>query len=220
MTIRALAFDLDGTLIDSIADLARAANAARADLDLPPLAEATVESYVGDGAHSLVARTLADDYAAPWTDAPEQQHAMQRFDLHYKAGLTIATRFYPQVQETLHALHELGLPLAIVTNKPERYTLPLLRELGVSEQFDVIVGGDTLPERKPSALPLQHVLDRFGVAEDEMLMVGDSKNDILAARAAGCPVVAVAYGYGSDVSALGADHVIERFSDLLEFVDS
>ncbi|AOX99342.1 phosphoglycolate phosphatase [Jeongeupia sp. USM3] len=220
MTIRALAFDLDGTLVDSIADLARAANAARADLGLPPLAEATVESYVGDGANSLVARTLADDHGAQWRNSPEQQQAMQRFDIHYKAGLTIATRFYPKVQETLHALHERGLPLAIVTNKPERYTLPLLRELGVSEQFEVVVGGDTLPERKPSALPLQHVLERFGVAGDEMLMVGDSKNDILAARAAGCPVVAVEYGYGSDVASLGADHIIASFAELLEFVEA
>ncbi|BCL75319.1 phosphoglycolate phosphatase [Jeongeupia sp. HS-3] len=219
MTIRAFAFDLDGTLVDSIADLARAANAARADLGLSALAEAAVESYVGDGAHSLVARTLADDHDADWTNTPEQQEAMQRFDLHYKAGLTIATRFYPKVQETLHALHELGLPLAIVTNKPERYTLPLLRELGVSEQFDVVVGGDTLAERKPSALPLQYVSERLGVAADEILMVGDSKNDILAARAAGCPVVAVEYGYGSDVHALGADRVIGVFSELLEFVE-
>ncbi|UXY14378.1 phosphoglycolate phosphatase [Chitiniphilus purpureus] len=219
MTLRAFAFDLDGTLIDSIADLAHAANAARADLGLPPLPQATVQGFVGDGAASLVARTLAGEHAANWHGTPEQQQAMARFDAHYKAGLTIATRFYPEVQETLHTLHELGYRLAIVTNKPERYTLPLLRELGVSERFDVIIGGDTLTEKKPSPLPLQHVLDTLGLTPAQLLMVGDSKNDVLAAKAAGTPSVLVSYGYGHDVHALGADHVIRFFSELLEFID-
>ncbi|GAA5787176.1 phosphoglycolate phosphatase [Chitiniphilus shinanonensis] len=219
MTIRAFAFDLDGTLVDSIADLARAANAARADLGLPPLAEETVQGFVGDGAASLVARTLAGDHAANWHNTAEQQQAMARFDVHYKAGLTIATRFYPEVQETLHSLHELEYPLAIVTNKPERYTLPLLRELGISERFDVIVSGDTLAEKKPSPLPLQFVLERLSLSPEQLLMVGDSKNDVLAAKAAGTPSVLVSYGYGRDVQEMGADHVIRFFSEVLEFID-
>ncbi|WP_255989384.1 phosphoglycolate phosphatase [Chitinolyticbacter albus] len=219
MTIRAFAFDLDGTLVDSIADLARAANAARADLKLPALPEDVVRSYVGDGSMSLVARTVHADPEAVWTGSELERAGMARFDEHYKAGLTLATRFYPEVQETLHALHELGFPLAIVTNKPERYTLPLLRELGVSERFEVIVGGDTLAEKKPSPLPLQHVAERLGVATGEMLMVGDSKNDILAAKAAGCPNVVVHYGYGDGIETLGADRIIRFFSELLEFAE-
>lgn len=219
MDIKAFAFDLDGTLVDSIADLARAANAARADMALAPLAQSTVASYVGDGASSLVARTLADSHAAEYTGTALQKEAMALFDRHYKQGLSIDTTFYPQVQMTLSRLHELGFPLAIVTNKPERYTLPLLRELGVSERFEVVVAGDTLTEKKPSAMPLLHVAQALNINPEEMLMVGDSKNDVLAAHAAGCPVVAVSYGYGSNLDDLGADRVIHHFADLLEFVD-
>jgi phosphoglycolate phosphatase len=219
MSIEAIAFDLDGTLIDSIHDLARAANAARADLGLAPLAQETVESYVGDGAASLVARVLADSMEAQFTSTPQQVEGMQQFNLHYRAGLTIATKFYPKVQETLHALHERGLPLAIITNKPERFTLPLLRELGIFEHFDVIVAGDTLPERKPSALPLQHVANQLGIEIGHLLMVGDSKNDVLAAQNAGCPAILVSYGYGDALESLGADAIIHRFDQIYDFID-
>ncbi|GGP24287.1 phosphoglycolate phosphatase [Silvimonas amylolytica] len=219
MEIKAFAFDLDGTLVDSIADLARAANAARADLGLAPLTEARVASYVGDGASSLVARTLADDHGAEFTGTALQKEAMNHFDMHYKRGLTIDTTFYPQVQITLSRLHERGFPLAIVTNKPERYTLPLLRELGVSEHFEVVVAGDTLPHKKPSPEPLLHVAARLGISPTELLMVGDSKNDVLAAQAAECPVIAVSYGYGGQMDDMGADRVIHHFADLLEFID-
>ncbi|WP_028454852.1 phosphoglycolate phosphatase [Chitinilyticum litopenaei] len=218
MTITAFAFDLDGTLVDSIHDLARAANAMRAELGLPALDSATVEGYVGDGSASLVARTLADDHAAEYTGTAEQHKAMALFNAHYLAGLTIATKFYPRVQEVLHTLHERGVPLAIVTNKPERFTLPLLREMGVFEHFDVIVGGDTASDKKPAAAPILLAAEKLGVPVDQLLMVGDSQNDILAARAAGCPVVAVSYGYGEDAGALGADSVIHDFRELLEFL--
>ncbi|WP_035057172.1 phosphoglycolate phosphatase [Andreprevotia chitinilytica] len=219
MPITALAFDLDGTLVDSIADLARAANLARADLGLAPLEVATVESYVGDGAASLVARTLANDYAAEFTGTSSQKEAMARFDTHYKQGLKIATEFYPAVQETLHTLHQRGYPLAIVTNKPERFTLPLLALLGIHEHFDCVVAGDTLPQKKPSAEPLLHVADKLGVPPGEMLMVGDSKNDLLAARAAGSPVVMVDYGYGENVADMAADAVISNFGELLDVIE-
>ncbi|QLG87911.1 phosphoglycolate phosphatase [Chitinibacter bivalviorum] len=219
MSIQAIAFDLDGTLVDSLQDLARAANAARSDLGLTPLATATVESYVGDGAAVLVARVLADDAKAQFTGTALQEQGMAQFNLHYRAGLTIATKFYPKVQETLHALHERGLPLAIVTNKPERFTLPLLRELGVFEHFDVIVSGDTLAERKPSPLPMQHVANQLGIEVDNLLMVGDSKNDILAAQNAGCASVLVSYGYGSELESMGADAIIHRFDELFAFLE-
>ncbi|GAB7128907.1 phosphoglycolate phosphatase [Silvimonas sp. JCM 19000] len=220
MSIKAYAFDLDGTLVDSITDLARAANAARADLGLAALAEDVVESFVGDGAASLVARTVANDINAEFSGSAQQQAGLQAFNRHYLAGLSIATRFYPEVQATLATLHERGYPLAIVTNKPERFTLPLLRELGVREHFDLVISGDTLAERKPSPLPLLHVAEQFGVNPGELLMVGDSINDALAAQAAGCPVVVVSYGYGSDVEQFNADHIVQRFSELLEFVDA
>ncbi|MBE9610724.1 phosphoglycolate phosphatase [Chitinilyticum piscinae] len=219
MTITAIAFDLDGTLVDSVQDLARAANAMRAEMGLPALDPATVESYVGDGAASLVARTLRDSHAAEFSGSEDEKRAMELFNSHYRAGLTIATKFYPRVQEVLHTLHERGVPLAIVTNKPERFTLPLLRELGVFEHFDAVISGDTASDKKPSAAPILLAAERLGVPVEGLLMVGDSKNDILAGRNAGCPVVAVSYGYG-EVESLGADAVIHDFRDLLEFIDS
>ncbi|WP_176216965.1 phosphoglycolate phosphatase [Andreprevotia lacus] len=214
MPIQAIAFDLDGTLIDSVHDLARAANLARADAGLAPLEVDAVASYVGDGAASLVARTLADDHHAEFTGSELQRAAMGNFDRHYKAGLKIATEFYPQVQHTLAELHAAGYPLAIVTNKPERYTLPLLELLGIHERFDCVVAGDTLPQKKPAAEPLLHAAAALNVPAQALLMVGDSKNDLLAARAAGSPVVMVDYGYGENVAALGADALISAFDEL------
>ncbi len=219
MPITACAFDLDGTLVDSIHDLARAANLARADLGLAELSSDRVASFVGDGAASLVARVLADSNSAEYTGTAIQVEGMDRFNEHYRAGLSIATQFYPKVQETLHMLHERGMPLAIVTNKPERFTIPLLRELGVFEHFDVIVAGDSLPKKKPAPEPLQFAALQLKVELADMLMVGDSENDILAARAAGCPVIAVSYGYGSNIESLGADAVIHRFDELRDYLD-
>ena len=219
MGIQAIAFDLDGTLVDSIHDLARAANLSRADLGLAALNSDRVASFVGDGAASLVARVLADSHSAEYTGTEIQLQGMALFNAHYLAGLSLATAFYPKVQETLHMLHERGLPLAIITNKPERFTLPLLRQLGVFEHFEVIVSGDSLPKKKPAPEPLQFAALQLNVELANMLMVGDSENDILAARAAGCPVVAVSYGYGSDIESLGADAVIHRFDELREYLD-
>lgn len=219
MSIQAIAFDLDGTLVDSIHDLARAANLSRADLGLAALNSDRVASFVGDGAASLVARVLADDHSAEYIGSDIQLQGMALFNTHYRAGLSLATKFYPKVQETLHMLHERGLPLAIITNKPERFTIPLLRELGVFEHFEVIVSGDSLPKKKPAPEPLQFAALQLNVELANMLMVGDSENDILAARAAGCPVIAVSYGYGSNIESLGADAVIHRFDELRDYLD-
>lgn len=216
--IRAVAFDLDGTLVDSVPDLARAANAARVEQGLPALPTERVERFVGDGVNIMVARALADDVNAEYTGTPEQVAALTSFDTHYKAGLTINTRFYAQVRETLEALNAMGLPLALVTNKAERYTLPLLAELGVRSLFSVVVGGDTLAKKKPDGDPLIHVAAQLGIEVDELLMVGDSKNDVLCAKAAGCPSAVVSHGYGADLEALGADIILPNFSELLTVV--
>lgn len=216
--IRAIAFDLDGTLVDSVPDLARAANAARVEQGLPALPTERVERFVGDGVNIMVARSLADDVNADYTGTPEQVAALASFDVHYKAGLTINTKFYAQVRETLEALNAMGLPLALVTNKAERYTLPLLAELGVRSLFAIIVGGDTLPQKKPDGEPLLHVAAQLGIEAEELLMVGDSKNDVLCAKNAGCPSAVVSHGYGVDLEALGADIILPNFSELLTVV--
>lgn len=219
MPIQAIAFDLDGTLVDSIQDLARAANLARADLGFTPLQTERVVNFVGDGAPTLIARVLADDRSAVYTNTDLQAKGMALFETHYQGGLTKNTTFYPTVQATLHQLHQRGIPLAIITNKPERFTIPLLRELGVAEHFDLVLGGDSLATKKPSAEPLQFAASHFGIQPANLLMVGDSENDILAARAAGSPVIAVSYGYGHDVDSLQADAVIDSFAQLSALID-
>ncbi|AZN36271.1 phosphoglycolate phosphatase [Iodobacter ciconiae] len=220
MSIRAFAFDLDGTLADSIPDLAHAANAARRDAGLTQLEETQIESYVGDGTESLIARAMAADMAASFTGTAGQKEALARFDQHYLKGLTLRTTLYPGVSSTLKELHDCGYRLAIVTNKPERFTLPLLKELGIGDLFEVIVSGDSLANRKPNAEPLQYAMEKMGVSADEFLMVGDSKNDILAARAAGCKVAFVSYGYGDAKTIPNADVTLTGFDELMSWLDT
>lgn len=218
MSIKALAFDLDGTLVNSSTDLANAANAARAALGLPALATSIVEGYVGDGADIMVARAIADNKAATWVGSAEQQTGLASFDAHYAEHLADNTRFYPHVQNVLHTLSPLNLPMAVVTNKPERYTLTLLERLGILDLFAVVVGGDSLPTRKPDAGPLLHVAQQLELQPNEIMMVGDSKNDALCARNAGCVAAIVSHGYGQDLANLGADLIFHNFTEVLAAV--
>ena len=215
--IKAIAFDLDGTLMDSIPDLAAAANAARAGLGLPALPSELMESYVGDGMEIMVSRAIANDKGAAYTGSDDQNRALSLFDEHYRAHLTANTRFYDGVEPVLHALKARNIPLALVTNKAERYTHPLMQELGAASLFDIMVCGDTLPEKKPSAAPLLHVCEKLGIAPDELLMIGDSINDALTARNAGCPVYLVPHGY-ADPHTIDADRVLRDTAELLELV--
>lgn len=201
--IRAVAFDLDGTLADSIGDLAAAANQVRLGAGLDGLDETLLASFVGDGIGVLVHRTLAGrrDGVA---DEAAWQRGVAAFVAYYREHLSVHTRLYAGVETALGLLKSLGLPLAVVTNKSEVLAVSLLRNLGVADEFSLIVGGDTLAERKPSALPLLHTAEVLGVRPEELAMVGDSANDILAAKAAGCFSIGVRYGY-ADMDALSAD---------------
>lgn len=201
--VQAAAFDLDGTLCDSVPDLAASANAMRIHLGLPPLAEAVVESYVGDGIGKLVHRVITDtreEDAAP--DIWEQGFVF--FMKYYREHLSDFTRPYPETEAGLGLLKSLGIPLAVITNKNEVLAVELLEQLGLADYFSLILGGDSLMEKKPSPLPLQHAAEVLGVEPANMLMVGDSRNDILAAKAAGCLSVGVNFGYG-DMGALSKD---------------
>ena len=224
MTIRALAFDLDGTLCHTLPDLIAAANASRAHMGLPPLPDAVIESYIGDGIPRLVHRVLTNRRDGD-ADAPPAEHAeaYRYFTAYYLDHLSDKTHPYPQVPETLAALQQRGLALAVITNKNEEHATRLLADLNLARHFTRILGGDSLPEKKPKPLPLTSTAAAFGVAPHEMLMVGDSANDVLAGKAAGCPTVAVTYGY-ADVRALQqdpatrADYLIERFDELLNLI--
>lgn len=214
--VKALLFDLDGTLVDSVPDLAEAVDRMLADFGHPPAGEAKVRLWVGTGSRSLVSRALSDAKGGQADDELIERALANYFD-HYEARLCVRSRLYEGVSDTLARLRSEGYPLAIVTNKPERFVRPLLDGLGIAQHFSAMIGGDTLAQRKPHPQPLLHAADALGVEPTQALMIGDSRNDIEAARAARIPVVCVPYGYnhGRDVREYHPDRLIERFGDLL-----
>ena len=209
LLVKAVTIDLDGTLLDTIPDLAAAANLMLRELERPPLDEGLVRTFVGKGIQNLVERVVAAAFNGA-ADAALVQHALTVYERCYASVNGRHTTIYPGVVEGLDALRAAGLPLACVTNKSARFTLPLLDEVQLASYFAEVVAGDTLPRKKPDPLPLLHVCGKLGVAPRDMLMIGDSVNDAQAARAAGCPVFCVTYGYneGHDVRELDVDAIV------------
>ncbi|HMV17095.1 MAG TPA: phosphoglycolate phosphatase [Zoogloea sp.] len=207
----AVLFDLDGTLLDSIPDLAEACQRMMRELGHPPHDLETIRSFVGKGMVNLVTRCLGDA-SAEAVDA-----AVAVFRRHYAAVNGDATTLYPGVVPALEALAARGVPLACVTNKPAAFTEPLLARCGIADYFAVTVSGDTLAEKKPHPAPLQHACRLLGVAPAAALMVGDSANDAEAARAAGMPVLLVTYGYseGRPVDSIDCDGLLSSLEDVL-----
>jgi phosphoglycolate phosphatase len=192
--VSAVAVDLDGTLLDTLPDIAQAADRMLVDLGRPAAGEARVRDYIGRGIPRLVKRLLTGElHAEP--DEASFQRALPLFEEHYRQTFAERSRPFPGVTEGLERMRTAGLRLACVTNKAQSFTLPLLAHTGLAGFFDLVVSGDSLPRKKPDPLPLQHIAQRFGVAPADLLLIGDSDNDTEAARAAGCPVVCVPYGY-------------------------
>jgi phosphoglycolate phosphatase len=217
---RAVLIDLDGTLLDTIDDLAAAANAMLVELGFEARPAAEMRRFVGKGAESLVQRALTGSLDAP-IDAQRLAEAVPVFRRHYARENGVNARCYPGVVEGLAAMRANGLGLACVTNKPIAFTLPLLERTGLSPWFDVVVGGDSLPRKKPDPAQLLHACEGFGVAPSEAVMIGDSMNDALAARAAGIPVFVLPYGYneGRPVAELDADAVIESLEHAAKLIE-
>ena len=219
MALRAALLDLDGTLMDTIPDLAAAANAMRVELGMPPLREDVIATFVGKGIENLVRRTLAGAM-----DADENpvnfDEALAAFRRNYHVMNGEKSVVFDGVLDGLMALRTLGLKLAVVTNKPEEFTLPLLRNTGVAGLFDAVVSGDTCARKKPDPLPMHHACELLGVDASEAVAIGESVNDALAARAAGCAVLAVPYGYndGRDVRTLDVDAIVPTLVDAAEWV--
>lgn len=209
LRVKAVTIDLDGTLADSIPDLAAAANLMLRELRRPGLPVEQIRDFVGKGIPKLVERALAGsiDGAAP---QEEMDRALPVFERHYAEVNGKHSVLYPGVKEGLEALRAMGMPLACVTNKSGRFTGPLLESLGIADFFRQVIGGDALPQKKPHPAQLLHACKGFGIQPAEMLMIGDSGNDALAARAAGCPVFCVPYGYneGQDVRTLDVDAIV------------
>jgi len=213
---RLIAFDLDGTLIDSVPDLAAAVALTLSELGLREPSESEVRNWVGNGAPVLVERALT------WAlqTAPEsafQARAFQAFMAHYGAASNALTTLYPGVRETLQALHEYGLTLVLITNKPERFIEPILKHFGLLDYFTLCIGGDSLAEKKPHPLPLLHAADSCRILPSECVMVGDSRHDIAAGKAAGFTTLALPYGYnhGEPIEQSQPDLVLASLTELL-----
>lgn len=214
--IRLVAFDLDGTLVDSVPDMAAAVDAALIDVELPLAGEDKVRHWVGNGAKVLLERALEDVLG----EAPSHgltETALERFMEHYHHAPCARTRLYRGVREALEGLHGSGRTLCLVTNKPEAFIAPILSALDIETFFSAFLGGDSLPRRKPDPMPLMHLCQRFDVSPSECLMVGDSRHDVAAGKAAGFRTLAVPYGYnhGEPVEQSDPDAVVESLAQLL-----
>lgn len=205
-------FDLDGTLVDSVSDIAEALNLTLVQAQLRPVAEADVRAWVGEGMRALLASALR----AQGHETTLEQVLPDMLQ-YYGECLLHHPQVYPGVRETLTELHARGIPLALCTNKPIRFVAPLLGYLGLDRYFSALLGGDSLPERKPDPTPLRHLATRFEQSTANCLMVGDSATDAAAARAADMPLAMVRYGYlrGFDPDASGAIAVVDDLRDLL-----
>jgi phosphoglycolate phosphatase len=210
---RTIVFDLDGTLVDTAPDLCSALNWVLERIDRPQVALDDVRNMVGEGARKLIERALAASGPAPSAEEVES-HVVHFLD-HYQRNMSVQSVPFPGVEETLDTLAGLGAQVAICTNKPEEMAVLLLDDLGLGHRFPVILGGDSLPMKKPDPGHLIGTVERMGASLDDTVFVGDSHIDVAAARGAGVPVIAVSFGYSLvDPAELGADMVIHTFPDL------
>ena len=218
MSISAILLDLDGTLLHSAPELAEAANRMLRDMGHPAVSQDLLMSYIGNGITWLVKRALTGDmHAEP--DVALFQQALPLFDKHY-TDLLLHSKLYDGVVIGLDAMKTAGFRLGCITNKAARFTGPLLESSELAQYFEIVLSGDSLPEKKPHPLPLLHAASFFGVPAARVLMIGDSQNDVIAARAAGCPVFCVPYGYnhGKPLDGLDVDAVIANLSAALPLI--
>ena len=212
--------DVDGTLVDSVPDLAYCVDAMMGHLGRPSWGEARVRNWVGNGVERLVKRALVGtlDGEPPETDFAR---AYPVFLELYARNTSKRSFLYPGVREGLDMLKAAGYPLGCVTNKAAQFTEPLLRDLGVLDDFAIVISGDTLPRKKPDPEPLLHAAGFFGVAPHSSLMIGDSVSDVRAARAAGFQIVCMSYGYnhGMDIRNAQPDAVIDNLTGIIPLLD-
>ncbi len=219
---RLLAVDLDGTLVDSAPDIAHCLGLALAAVGFEPPGEARTRGWIGDGLETLIARALAHavQHERHPADAPHggdtrRRRVLEVFLECYRDNLYVRSRLYPDVPETLATLRERGLDLCCITNKREAFSKRLLEQAGLLDAFELVLGGDSLAEKKPSPLQLNVAARELGVEPAAAALVGDSQQDLRAARSAGFKFVLAAYGYGTVDEAEAADAPrLRRFADL------
>ncbi|MGH8762930.1 MAG: phosphoglycolate phosphatase [Nitrosospira sp.] len=219
ISIKAVMIDLDGTLLDTAHDLAAAANMMLRELDRVELPLETIQSYIGKGIQKLVKRSLTGSLDGE-PEAELFERAMPIYERDYAKTLCVNTQPYPGVLKGLNALREAGFHLACITNKAEAFTMPLLRATELLGYFEIVLSGDSLPKKKPHPMPLLHACKHFGILPHEMLLIGDSLNDAEAARAAGCHIFCVPYGYneGRDVQELDCDAIVPSVYDATKLI--
>ena len=232
-SVRGVAFDLDGTLVDSAPGLTAAVDSALYALELPMAGEARVVTWIGNGADVLMERALSwarqeraiqraamGKPSVDHDDIPQAEQLMvlrKLFDRYYAEAAEEGSFLFPAVADTLGALHAQDLPLALVTNKPTPFVAPILEALDIAKYFTVVIGGDDVKNKKPHPDPLLLVAQKLGLAPAELLFVGDSRNDIQAAKAAGCRSIGLTYGYnyGESIALSEPDYIFDQFNELL-----
>jgi phosphoglycolate phosphatase len=213
-TVRALIFDLDGTLIDSKLDLILSVNAMLHEMGREQLHEDTISGYIGHGAPQLVAQALGNN-----STQPEREQALNFFLAYYEDHKMDSTRAYPGVPEALE--HLAAFPMAILTNKPVRVSNRILEELGLAKYFRAVYGGNSFETKKPNPHGAHTILREFGAAPAEAILIGDSEVDVQTARNAGTFAAAVNYGFGAhDRAAHPADIYLDRLTDLVPLLAS
>jgi len=219
LTVKMVMVDLDGTLIHTAPDLANCANRMLRDLGRNEWPLEKVMTWIGNGVPRLVKRALTGEMMAE-PDAARYDKALPLFQKHYAAAVSEFSRPFPGVIEGLDRLAAAGFQLACITNKAEAFTLPLLRNLGLYDYFKLVLSGDSLPKQKPDPLPLQHACRHFGITPDHGVLIGDSSNDVQAARAANMPVICVTYGYnhGHDIRESHPDAVVGSLAEVPRYL--
>ncbi|MES2323896.1 MAG: phosphoglycolate phosphatase [Pseudomonadota bacterium] len=219
--IRAAIIDLDGTMLDTVPDFHIAINRMRAGFDLASIGQDQIALMVGKGSENLIRRVLGLDYEPAVVDH-HFDDAMQAYQRHYLDINGDHSALYPGVIEGLEAMKLAGLRLACVTNKPIAFATPLLALKGLAGYFDVVYGGDSLPRKKPDPMPLLQVCTDFGLAPRQVVAIGDSSNDAEAARAAGCFVLTVPYGYnhGQAIHETDSDGIVTSLLEAATLISS
>jgi phosphoglycolate phosphatase len=219
--VRAAIIDLDGTMLDTVPDFHVAINRMRADMAMAPIGQDQIALMVGKGSENLIRSVLALDLGPAGVEA-RFDDAMASYQRHYLSINGKHTKLYPGVISGLEALRAQGLRLACVTNKPIAFAKPLLAQKGLAMYFEVLYGGDSLPRKKPHPMPLLQVCTDFGLAPEQVVAIGDSSNDAEAARAAGCRVLTVPYGYnhGQPIHETDSDGIVDTLLEAANLIRS
>ncbi len=207
--------DLDGTLVDSIPDLAYSVNKTLLELSIAERDITSIRNWVGNGIEKLLHRSLTNDIDGE-AESELLDNAFTKFMSIYNENICATSICYPGVREGIDFLKEKNIKLGCVTNKNEQFVGPILEKLGLMNDMSIVIGGDTLPKKKPDPLPLLHAASTFKINPEQSLMIGDSESDVKAARSAGFQIVCVSYGYnhGNDIRDTNPDAVVDSLADL------